>query len=398
MKKGLLLLCVLWLLPFYALAQTNFAEYDSLVKNRQYLTAWGWLEAKDPKNEYPAVFVRKANHVLEYFAVSMMHQLFGLKDLSPKEDLMQVRREMNTTTSLVKFDIPVLADSLLLTSPSSPLAYRAKGQYFYEVYLKYGAQMGKSEKELLQLSFDNFTRSIVLGDKFAFGYYVLGYVELLNNDLATATRHFLTSIDLDSQYGPAHYNLSYIYLKQQNYPDAQTQAFAAAKLYTDSTYKADAYRIAGIAAKELKNYPEAVELLNTSLKYNPHPATYNHLISIAFARKDAKALKQLSNQLLILDPSDQLSYQELLGMYSESDALPAYIALLKARIKLHKKQPDALTLTYLYLSQASDEAKLEADGLNYLKLAYDAAKDFLGADNEFVMELADEIAKRSAGK
>lgn len=397
MKKGFPLLLAL-VMPMLLMAQANIAEYDKLVAERKYMTAWGWLEKQDPDNQKPEIFVLKANHVMEYFAVSIMHQMFGLKDLEPGEDLMQLRRDMNGTTAMVMLNIEEVTDSLLVKHPNNASLYRIKGQYHYELYLKYGGNMGISEEEQLMLSLKYYNRSIEMGDEDAFAYYAVGYVQLLDGDMKSAAGNFLKSIALDNTYGPAHYNLSYIYIQQQDYKNAQEKAYAAALLYEDSTYKGDAYRVAGIAAKELKNYDEAVKLLNESLKYNQHPATYNHLINIAFAKKDKKALVEYSGKLILLEPTDQQSFEELLILYGDQGAIADLITFLQGQVKPYQNQPEALTLVYLYLSYANEEIKQDAEALKYLKLTLETTKAFMEPDNKFVKGLEKEIAQREKKK
>ncbi len=382
-------------LPMFAVGQIDLTEYNKLLAERKYMTAWDWLEKQDPDNQNPEVFERKANHVQEYFAVSMMHQMFGLKDLEPGEDLMQLRRDMTGTTSMVMFNVADIGHDLLEKHPGNALIYRTLGSYHYEVYLKYGeAGMNISEDDPLSLAYQNFDKAIALGDKNWFGYYVVGYVNLLEGKMDIAAGDFINSIALNSTYAPAHYNLSYIYLEQGKLDKACAEALAAAAIYEDSTYKADAYRVAGVAAKGQQKYPDAIKYFTQSLAFDKHPATYNHLVDIAFAQKDNKALEKHSVALIAIDPTDQDSYSELMAAYKQNNALKPFMAFLEGRAKAYHKEPELLVLPYLYLAFSADNLKLDADVLKYYKLTYENAQKFMDKDNEFLAELKGEIERR----
>lgn len=399
MKKGLLLL-ISWLLliPAISFAQTDLTEYDALVADRKYETAWNWLEEQDPDNTNPEMFVLKTDHILSYFCVSMNHQMFGIKNLEPGEDLMEIRSNLNGNYNIVMFNAEDIGDSLLLIHPDNALVYRAKGNYYYDMYLRYGEGLGYDEEGLLLHAYESFEKAAELGDEFAHGHYVMGYLQLLQDNHAEAKAQFIQSIELDPEYPTAHYNLAYIYLIGEEWQDAYNEAMISAELYEDTEFKADAYRLAGVAAKGMEKYDLARKQLETSLNIMPDHGTYNNLIDMGFITKDKKIVKRYSLEKLALDYSDQQSYEELYDIYTENNAVPDLIKLLHEIVKSEKDNLPAeinanLTMAYIYENQ---EKLTEARG--YYVKTHEAALKLLGEDHEFVVALKGVIEELEGKK
>jgi hypothetical protein len=93
MKKYLsvFLLATLVLATFGQDESEILKKSHGLIDEKKYDSAFKLLQGFDLKNDRPSIALLKEEIVLNYFVKSIMHQLFGLKDLKSNEDIYELR-------------------------------------------------------------------------------------------------------------------------------------------------------------------------------------------------------------------------------------------------------------------------------------------------------------------
>ncbi|HBE79250.1 MAG TPA: hypothetical protein DDW65_15980, partial [Firmicutes bacterium] len=142
--------------------QKILEEADQLIKAGQYDTAFKLLSEADKKSENPEIVLKQVDIALNYFAVSTMHQMFAFKDLQPGETIEDIRGNEESESesgggvySYYQFEIDKILNKLIIRFPKNGQLYKALGEFYFEVSLRYGKGWLKPEQELVELAEKN---------------------------------------------------------------------------------------------------------------------------------------------------------------------------------------------------------------------------------------------------
>ncbi|MCR4811038.1 MAG: hypothetical protein K5867_00345 [Bacteroidales bacterium] len=119
MLKPFTLFAFVLLLPMFLLAQKESSvlkKADKMVASRQYESAYRLLDEYDPANDRVAVVLKKEDILLNYFAQSINHKVFSLKDLDEGETLQSVRQSFEMG-NLYVFNADSVIRRLLVSHP-----------------------------------------------------------------------------------------------------------------------------------------------------------------------------------------------------------------------------------------------------------------------------------------
>ena len=254
---------------FNALGQSALKKAESLVEERQYLSAFETLEKADPKNQNADILYLKTEIVLKYFVRSINHQIFALHDLAENEDLLELRMQSEGSYSMQVFQADSLIKNLLKDEPDNFKLHYILGRYYQEVYMKYGESPNMPETVLLKHMEMHFGIAYKNGIKKPMAAYGIGFYHLMQEDFSSAIPYLIDCTKLDSNYIPAHYNLAYAYLQLNRRTEAIAAAQKAFVLYEDQTLKADAARMIAVSYAELDSLEQALVYYRHSDTLNP---------------------------------------------------------------------------------------------------------------------------------
>lgn len=349
-----LILCVVLFSAGVCLAQTTQQVLDStskLVLYRKYESAYKVLDKYDKDNKIPDVAIAKQDILLKYFVSSIMHTLFGLKDLKADETAYDYRGKPGNY-SMFSFNAEEVLGQLIKDNPTNYNLHRALGEFYYEVHLKYGANWLKKQDELFQLMEGNCKIAAEHNAADYVTYYILGYVNVSEKDYDESIRWFKKCIAAKSDHAPAYYNMAYAYLYKDERDSCILYSKMAYDLYAESQLKGDAARMTAICYQELNN--ESGEIYYHELSDSVDPKNYystKALLNIYLKNNDPRA--NTKRELFFsTEPNEITGYNDLLELYfkyKRQDELAEYFT---AKLT-HPVADDFLVRGNLYFSLAN---------------------------------------------
>ncbi len=395
MKKTLLLF-VLTLFYFSALhpqsAGEVIEEAHKLMAQKKYLTAFDTLDKRDPLNQNPDIVLLKEKIVLDYFIVSIMHQLFALKDLKPGETIPELRGKTNMVANMFLFPVDSILFPLIKKYPGNYKLHDGLGKYYFEVVEKYGDNWLKPTDTLIFLTRKYLKTALEHGAGDYRSQYILGYLDLIQNKTQKAIPQIRKSLSMNDENPHAHYNLAYAYFVTGKKDSAAVEALKAAAQYTDSIYKADAYRLAGIAYSDLKQYPQALKNLLESDKYDPNNFyTLQELLKIYVIKNDPKQ-KELRKKIFLLDPANPTVYDALNRIYQDTGQTDDLIRFYKEQTQDFQNNDEVMAGLYFYLGYLHLE-KDRKQAVEYFKKARKIFERILPPGHE-VFQVIDNVLNK----
>lgn len=319
MKHQLLLLALLYItIPGRGQKNQDLIEsFNQMVENRQYESAYKFLNKADPQNSKPDLVILKTQLMLDYYTKSIMHKMFSLKDLKADENLDSLRAgDGNFNSYLFQADSIIL--KLIKKYPQNYKLYKTLGFYYHEVSIKYPNQWLIPDSILIP-AFRNYYMEAYKHD--VFDYYSLfgiGYAYLLENHAAEAVGFFQKSIELNPNYPTSHYNLAYAYLYLNKRDKAIMEARKAFELYDYPFLKADAAKLIATSYNELNDFGNALNYFKKADQLNPYDYDIlKPLLNLQINIRDS-LYKQNTLRIFQLDPTAGEMYEDLLKIYTSA--------------------------------------------------------------------------------
>lgn len=315
---------------------------DQLIKDKQYNSAFKLLGDADPKEENPEIVLKQVEIALNYFGVSTMHQMFGFRDLGPGEIIEDIRGKEGVY-SYYRLEINKVLEPLIAKYPKNWKLYKALGDFYYEVYVKYGNRWFVKEDELLALVEKNYTLAYQHGEFDGKSVYAMGYCQLQQKKYDQAIQYILESLKIIPENADANYNLAYAYLQKGDLDNARKYAEVSMKNYQDEVLKADAARIVAITYREQQNDPKAVEYYKISASLDPgSDYTYIGLMELLVKAKDLAAAADYADKLFALKPTAPRLTDEILRIYFEGGTQEEFLAFFKRMTAKYQKEDEIL--------------------------------------------------------
>ncbi len=346
MKKILLMVIIIFMvasgLVFAEESKEVIGKADQLIKDKQYNSAFKLLGDADPKEENPEIVLKQVEIALNYFGVSTMHQMFGFRDLGPGEIIEDIRGKEGVY-SYYRLEINKVLEPLIAKYPKNWKLYKALGDFYYEVYVKYGNRWFVKEDELLALVEKNYTLAYQHGEFDGKSVYAMGYCQLQQKKYDQAIQYILESLKIIPENADANYNLAYAYLQKGDLDNARKYAEVSMKNYQDEVLKADAARIVAITYREQQNDPKAVEYYKISASLDPgSDYTYIGLMELLVKAKDLAAAADYADKLFALKPTAPRLTDEILRIYFEGGTQEEFLAFFKRMTAKYQKEDEIL--------------------------------------------------------
>ncbi len=375
MSKIILIISLLFSLETYSQGEDAIiSKANQLVSEKKYETAFKELDDFDKENNNPKIAVVKSKILLDFFATSIMHQMFALTNIQPNEDISMYRGK-NGSYTMFKFDPAEILNKLKKKNPKVCEINNALGEYYFDVKLKYGANWIESEEKLEKHIKENFSKAIENNCGSFMAYYALGLTELTNQKYKESVPLFLKAIEKNKDYGSSHYNLAYAYLYQDDRINAIKYAKNAAKLYSDSIYKAEAFRMIGQAYLELKDNKNALENFRSAEKYEYHNYySLKPILNILVKSNDLE-YKKITEDFFNLDSDNPTILGDLENIYFENKKEDELIQFFNEQLTKHKNEDKIVGglnfyLGKIYIEKDKVKAKtyFETAKISFLKI------------------------------
>ena len=308
----------------------SVGNVDALLSAGKYESAYKMLDKADPKNQQPDIVIAKTDLLLKYYVKSTMHQLFGLKDLNPTEDITRLR-EQNGSYSMIAFAPDSVLNKLIITNPANYKLRKALGNYYQDVYFNYPDSWFIPDSVIVDKFRDNYLLAYKNG---VFDYkslYGLGYAYLTDEDYKSAILYFQKSIELKKDAPESYFNLASAYLNSDQPQLALPNAQKALEMYVEPEDKVDAARMTAQIYLELKQKNNAMNYFQKANDIQPNDYyTLMPLLGLEL-ELDNPNYQNLTADIFSLAPDNPVVYQDLLNAYKENEKESEFMSFLESQ-------------------------------------------------------------------
>lgn len=323
MKHVFNFLTLAFLCPIFLVAQNIEKE----IKSRQFADAWEKLQE--------ASLDRQVDFALKYFAQTRNHQLFVFKNMQPNESLMEARVQQDYPAGdFIAFPIDTLLKEQIRKEPKNGVWHQKLGDYYYDVYVRYGSNWLANRQEVMRLYNVYYTKADELGQPSVNGYYARGKYLAFTGEIDSAKQLFLEAIDLDPLHAPSAYNLCYLYRDEFIYGEEDSALLDSSIAFGRIAVKEypDAYRRdkSDVVYQLAKSY-ELNQQCDSAIKYYllsdalvPEQIKVMYPLLDCFLKENRiKGAKLIASKLLGLDVKNNRIFNDLVGFFGENNQFPS---------------------------------------------------------------------------
>ena len=342
--------------------QVLLKKADDLIQKEQYESAFGALNALD--DEF--VLAKKIEIAINYFAQSMMHQMFAFKNLKKGETLYDVRSG-GGSYSLVMFDPVKAVEEFKKKNGDKPVLNYALGLYYDDVLLRYRDQWLLSEEELVQKTIEYLQKAFDKNCYDGHSLSVLAFAYYRSADLTNAEKIYKKKIEAGFELSANDYfNLGAICLRKNDFASALQYAEKSIEGYKDEPeYQSDSYLVCTDSCLGLKDYKKAENFLKTAEKRFPKDyRIVQRTIALYAAQKNKKETLKASEKLFAFAPENPAAPQMIMREYFNAGTekwLPDFFeACLKTYAESGKARQNLLYHYAYSLHELGDKEKAAA--------------------------------------
>jgi tetratricopeptide (TPR) repeat protein len=372
MSRTLILLLILSSLTVFGQTEIEtIKKANDLITDKKYESAFNLLDQFDPTNDKPDIVLLKEDILLNYFVTSIMHQIFAITDIKKNEDILNYRGKEGSFSMKI-FQVDSILTRLINIYPTNCKLRKGLADYYYEAHLKYGGNWLKNDNELFPLIQTNFQKAVDGNCADYLSYYVLGYINLVQEKNKESIPYFLESIELNNKYATSHYNLAYAYLFSDDRENALKYAKNSLDLYDDKEYKSDAARMLGQIYSELEDDANALTYYEIADKIDPENYYTIKPILNLYIKTDNKKANEITKAFFNLAPANPTIYTDLEKIYFSNGKEKNLIEFYKSQFSAFKNDKKIQGNLNFYLAKI------------YLETDKKVAKDFfIKAKQEF---------------
>ena len=243
--------------------QKVLKKVDKLIQKGQYQTAFGSLGADT--NEY--IIAKKIELCSKYFALSMMHTMFGFKDLEKGETLYDVRHAVSTsgemTFNTVMYDPAAVVQKYIEANGEKPILDYALGLYYDDVIYRYGGNWLMSDEEIMNNALTYLRKAYDQDCYDGFSLSTLAFIYFSMDDIENAKLVYDKKDQEEYEFtADDNYNYSIVLWNSGELKKALKHSEKCIKGYSDNPeYQSDAYIITARIALAVPDYKKAESTL-----------------------------------------------------------------------------------------------------------------------------------------
>ncbi len=296
-------------------ARDAIARADKLVSEKKYESAFRLLAEFDKDSNIPEVALRRIEIALKYHVQSVEHYAFGFADLKEGETLDRRRADAGPYR-IYPFEVDHVLEVLAGKYPKNGKLFKALGEYYYEVAVRFGDNWMKPQGELLKLAEKNLGSARELGESDYYSLFVMGTVRLAERDYERAAGLLGESLRLKEDYPPGQFNMGYAYFAQKKFGEGLPFARKAYDLYGDRGLKSEAARMVGVFYRSMNDNPRSIEFYEKSNELVPKNFhTLAGLVGLYLEARDAGRAGGAAEELFSIQPKNPRVSEEILAIY-----------------------------------------------------------------------------------
>lgn len=317
MKRTILLGLLQLVFIFFSFGQNNdYSVILDLSEMGQYLNAINELNDLKSVSDEPQLIDVKVQLTIEGFVQSLNHKLFAFTNLGEDDDIFELRRKGGEFTMVVG-DLGEEVEDYVTRFPDSFYVYKAAGDYYSDVLLRYSDQLeAYSYSDLYKLITGNYKKAYSLGcsDIDLIAGLAINYLRM--GDYGNSVKFYKLAVEKEPQNAGFHYNLSIGYQNLSEYENAMIHSNVAIEKYDNANYKADSYHINGFQNKSLNRMDPAKEMYEKALELNPDLFySQSDLIDLLLSENRIAEAEGYIESFFIRNVNDFSKFQKLIVLY-----------------------------------------------------------------------------------
>ena len=235
------------------------AKVDALIEQEQYQSAFSAANGEGCQEEY--LIAKRIEIATNYYALSIMHQMFAFKNLEEGETLYDVRTG-DGDFSLMMADPAVSAESYMAANGDKTVLYYALGAYYADVRGRYGDQWLITVDELYEKEAENFRKAYNAGVYDAFSLSELATCYFFMDDFSSAGEIYEKKASEYELNPNDNYHYAIIFWLSGRAAEGLPYMEKAIEGYADiPEYQCDAYVVAARMCFPIQDYERAEQFL-----------------------------------------------------------------------------------------------------------------------------------------
>jgi tetratricopeptide (TPR) repeat protein len=262
-----------------AASEMNNLEYINHLKyQKKYLLAAKYISEKNLLSDSSFV-AEYVDLILDSYIITTNFKLFGLKDLSEEENIIDLRGKPGEY-EIVCIDLEKMLYEKFNDSPNDPFINLAVG-----TYISRGFQCNCLQPEFFSSQSDTefkyFNKAYQKGVFNYWSLFRLAFNSHMSGDYDNAIILYEKSLELKPDHIPSAYNLAIAYFNNEKLEKALYYSDKSLGKYNDAELDADTYHLNGSIHAELGNFDKAEKSLSQSLKLKlNHSEAFKTLLTL----------------------------------------------------------------------------------------------------------------------
>ncbi len=299
-----------------------------LVEGRQYKSAMDLLYSIDRNNSNKIIVIEKSKIFRNYFAQSINHKMFGLKDLEENENLYDLR-EKGGKFSLFLFDgIEIL--KTFLENENGEISNEI-GLYYNSIYSGYRDSSNDHYGNVNALRYeylDAAYRKYQYYDPIS--WEILGKYYYSNNKITDAFTIFNKLVENDPANPEYNFTYGLMLFNNRNYNEAIPFVEKAIENYKRSDYKYDAISMLGSIYYKIDDIINALENFEQVMESNPYDyRIYDRYVDCLIRNDEIEKAIEFSYNALLIEPDNSYIANALLPVYVSNNELKVFHEILE---------------------------------------------------------------------
>lgn len=304
---------ILFLFSFAAFTSNassfHHKEIDRLLEIKNYLNAAEYIADNPDLMNDDEYFRRYVNVLVNYYAITIQFNMFGLRDLEAQEEIDQIRGNPGQY-SMIGVNLEEQLFERYKQNPESAYLNLAIGEY-----LSRGEVCGCSQPSLFVGEFGGdyqyFDRAYIQGLSDEWSVFRIGLHHHSKGELNKAIQFYHDALPDSANNPSVTYNLAVALYQNHQDKDAKTYALQALGIYEDKDLDSDTYHFYGMLLFNEGSYAEAEKHLIKALKLKQwHPQAFETLLSLYRKRNFHNKYRELILDYISLDYGNTFMFNQ----------------------------------------------------------------------------------------
>ncbi|QCK15700.1 tetratricopeptide repeat protein [Mangrovivirga cuniculi] len=371
----------------------QFEKVDQLLADRQYHDAFLLLEEIDPENEDPEAFRRKIEACIDGYLFSTGHYLFALKNLSPDEDIDELRAKEWCERDMQILNVKQRGPELMRAYPDNYKLKFAVANFYLSMQTDKGcAQCPVIDQEFMD-NYENLFMDCYENNIYDYkSFYAIAISNHNKKNYKKAKEYYKKSIDLNPEYGLNYLNLAIISADEGKLDNAISYSKLAINKSRTDDLKARGNNYIALIYVEKEDNQKALEYFE--MANNLVPGNTERLLNFLITSRKTGYPKehQIRKQYFDSAPNNLNTYINLMFLYKQE--ISNLITFFKDQRDEYHSNTEALGFLSLMIAKSHlnlgnlDEASIEFEqAKNQLIKSWGSSQSVLKNIDDIISQL-----------